>query len=252
MKHIAFCSGGKDSVWMINQLIERDYELAEIVFVAIEKEFPQEKEFRDKMVERFEGLGKECTVLQTEDTWDNWFYGKVTSGDNEGKKRGYPLVAFSCWWTREAKVKVIEKYLKTIDEDYTQYIGYTIDEKSPKRQNIIKRYLDGKGDPTHKYPLVDWNLQEIDCMELCREHNILNPLYKHFKRLGCYLCPKQGPEALKTLQREFPEQWEELMFYVRETSKGGFVKSGEFNIKHNLKSLEQIENQVSWYEILDK
>ena len=251
MKYISFCSGGKDSVGMTDLIIKKGMPLDEIVFVAIEKEFPQEKEMRHKLISKWQHEGKECTVLKTEDTFDNWFYGKVTRGESEGKKRGFPLVAFSCYWTREAKVKPIQNYLKELGNDYIQYIGYAIDEKSTKRQKIIKRYLEGSGDPTHGYPLIDWNMQEIDCREYCEKEGILNPLYDYFERLGCFLCPKQGDESLKKLQRCFPDQWKELMFYVSETTKGGFVKPGQFNIKHNLKTLQQIENQITWEDILN-
>ncbi|GAB6150723.1 phosphoadenosine phosphosulfate reductase domain-containing protein [Clostridium novyi] len=239
MKRIAFASGGKDSTAMIDIMLDCCIKVDEIVFIANEKEFPQEKEFRNFLINRWNHKAK-CTVIQRKIKWDDWFYGRITRGSRKGLKRGFPTTLYPCWWTREAKVNAIEKYIKyqkvKYNEDVIQYIGYTKDEKSNTRQDMKWNYYSNKV-KQKRFPLIDWGMSESDCYKYCYEEGILNPLYNYFKRLGCYLCPKQSEESLRTLKKYFPEQWNELIKYLEDTCKSEFVDPGQFNIKFNLEDL---------------
>ena len=236
IRYISFCSGGKDSVAMTELLIIKKMRLDEIVFVEVEKEFPQEKQHRDLLIKRWRALGYNCVVIKSEDTFDWWFYGSLTRGKKKGMLRGFPLTVYSCYWTREAKVKVIEKYLKTMKEPSISYVGYTINEKSNKRKAIKERYLAGeKSDKI--YPLIDWSMTEEDCRRFCQENDILNPLYNYFNRLGCYLCPKQNKASLISLKENFPDQWKELIEYCKSTESENFVSPGQFNVQFSMEDL---------------
>lgn len=238
MKHVAFCSGGKDSTAMIDIMFDVGLHIDEIVFVANEKEFPQEKEFRYFLANRWSHRAK-CTIIQIKDKWDNWFYGEITRGPQKGLKRGFPTTLFPCYWTRESKVKAIEKYLSRETEPVMQYIGYTKDEKSNVRQDIKWRYRSNKIE-NKKFPLIDWSMTEQDCYDYCYEKGILNPLYNYFDRLGCYLCPKQSKKSLETLKYNFPEQWDELVKYCEDTYSNSFVSPGQFNIQFDLEGLYKL------------
>lgn len=230
-KYIASCSWGKDSVAMIETLIDNNEPLDEIVVAHIEKTFPQEIEFGKKLIKRWEGMGYKCTVLKSEDTWDNWFFGEVTRGKFKGKKRGFPLTVFACWWSREAKFKVLDNYMK----GHIRYIGIAADEP--------RRYKPEKEDLGYRYPLVDYQLTEADCRKLCQERGILNPLYKYFDRLGCYLCPKQKDDSLRNLCMYFPEQFAELKWYIEQTIKDdSFIKRGMFNTRVDYNRILMIES----------
>lgn len=234
MKHIAFASGGKDSTAMIELMFRSNIRIDEIVFVANEKEFPQEKKFRDFLIDSWSYKAR-CVVLKAKTTWNEWFYGDITRGPKKGLMRGFPPTLYPCYWTRESKVKIIERYIKKQKEDVIQFIGYTADEKSKVRQDIHYKYYGGiKG---KKFPLIDWVMTEKDCRDYCYENGTLNPLYNHFDRLGCYLCPKQNRKSLKTLKENFPEQWEELISYCKDTCAPKFVSPGQFNINFSLEDL---------------
>lgn len=235
MQYIAFCSGGKDSTAMIEIMFRCGMHIDEIVFVANEKEFPQEKKFRTFLINRWSYKSR-CTVLKIKDTWNNWFYGNITRGPKKGLMRGFPPTLFPCYWTRESKVKAIEKYLKYQKEPVIQYIGYTKDEKSNIRQNIKWEYF-SNNIKNKRFPLIDWCMTEKDCYDFCYENGVLNPLYNYFDRLGCYLCPKQSEKSLRTLKEYFPDQWNELVGYCKDTCAPKFVSPGQFNIKFNLKDL---------------
>ena len=232
-KYMASCSCGKDSVAMIEMIIDAGMKLDEIVFAKVEKSFPQELEFMNILITHWESKSIKCTMLETETTWDKWFYGKVTRGNSEGKKRGFPLTAFPCWWSREAKFKILDKYMK----DNYRYIGIAFDEP--------KRYHEEKEKDGYLYPLVtEFRMTERQCRAFCKKKGLLNPLYKYFDRLGCFLCPKQNKKSLKNLYKYFPEQWEELKFYVKETNNNEFVSKDCFKPNFGYEQLLEIEQEV--------
>ena len=47
-------------------------------------------------------------------------------------------------------------------------------------------------------------------MEICREHNLLSPIYETSFRGGCWFCPKQSIGQLKNLYRNYPDLWSTL------------------------------------------
>ena len=78
-----------------------------------------------KEVEQY--IGRKITILHTKTTFDKWFYGKVTRGKAKGQVRGYPLFYWPCWWSREAKFKMLEPVCK----GHIRYIGIAADEPYP-------------------------------------------------------------------------------------------------------------------------
>lgn len=71
----------------------------------------------------------------------------------------------------------------------TALIGYTYNEVENGRVSILDYAI-------AKYPLHEWKWNELEVSEFLRERQIMNPLYNHFKRTGCYLCPKQSKASL--------------------------------------------------------
>lgn len=212
MKHIVSFSGGKDSTAMLIMMIEKGMQIDEIVFADTKLEFPEMYEYIDK-VEDY--IGRPITRLKTHKNFDDWFYGKVTRGKNKGIQRGFPLVAYPCYWNRESKLNVLNKKCKG---NY-RYIGIACDE--PKRVRKHEGYI---------YPLVDWGVTESDCIEYLKERDMLNPLYERFDRLGCWLCPKQSISSLESLYFYYPELWEKLKQYEKDDPNGfrPDINLGEF------------------------
>ena len=151
-----------------------------------------------------------------------WFYGCVNkriedgvlkNPNNFGKQRGFPLRAFSCWWTRESKVKPLSKFQKNAEN---VYIGIAYDEKERM----------SKVDGNLKYPLVDWKWTEQDCIDYLNKKNMFNPLYVNFDRLGCWHCPKQGKKSLYVVWKVYPDLWKEFLWWDEETYKytGHWIK----------------------------
>ena len=51
-------------------------------------------------------------------------------------------------------------------------------------------------------------INEKQAFELCEDHDLLNPLYSYFDRLGCVRCPKQPLSALRIVREIEPEKWQ--------------------------------------------
>lgn len=202
MKTIVSFSGGKDSTAMLLRMLELDYKIDEIVFADTLFEFPELYEYI-KRVEKY--IGRKITILKPDpNLFKEWFYGKVTRGDNKDKIRGFPLRAFPCWWTRESKIKPLSKFQKDIDK---VYIGIAFDEQKRMSKVDDKLY----------YPLVDWKWTEQDCIDYLNKKNMFNPLYVNFDRLGCWHCPKQGGKSLYVLWKNYPKLWREFLWWDKET-----------------------------------
>ena len=122
MQHIVSFSGGKDSTAMLLRMLELGMQIDKILFADTKKEFPEILE-HIKKVEKY--IGKEVTIVRTEDTWDHWFYGKNKKGKLKGRMRGFPLFFFPCWWRREAKFKMLDPICK----DNFRYIGIAFDDR---------------------------------------------------------------------------------------------------------------------------
>jgi len=204
--NIVSFSGGKDSTAMLLRMIELDYKIDKIVFADTGFEFPELYDYIKRIEEH---IGRKIITLKPEkNLFNKWFYGKSTRGKHKGKVRGYPLMAFPCWWTRESKLKPLQKIQK---EANNVYIGIAYDEKERMSKT------DGK----LKYPLFEWKWTEQDCINYLNKKGLFNPLYVNFNRLGCYLCPKQSESSLYVLWKNYPELWNKMKWWDKENKEKG-------------------------------
>ncbi|MEH2952674.1 phosphoadenosine phosphosulfate reductase family protein [Candidatus Merdisoma sp. JLR.KK011] len=182
--YAASLSGGKDSTAMLLRLVEEGWPLAFVMFCDTGLEFPQ-------MYEHVGRLEKELPVPDS------------PYADKPGMSWAGPK---NRWCTSMLKTAVINKYLSGLRKRYevVQYIGIAADE--PQR---VKEY---------RYPLVEWGMTEKDCLAYCYERGYdWGGLYRLFDRVSCWCCPLQGLEELRTLRREFPELWEQLLEWEAQT-----------------------------------
>ena len=156
---VAF-SGGKDSAAMLLRLLEMEQEAIErgeepqypvtgATFADTTFEMPELIDYI-KMIESHiqeKYPHKDFTVkfVESPRSWEDWFYGEITRGNNKGKIRGAPLRAYPCYWAREAKVQPLREAQK--EYDYV-YIGIAADEA----HRVGK--ADDPRNRQNKYPLV--------------------------------------------------------------------------------------------------
>lgn len=184
-------SGGKDSTAMLLRLLELGAQVDRIVFADTGFEFADLHAYIDRIEKH---INRKVIRLQPEKgLWEKWFYGKTTRGKHVGKPRGFPFYAYGCWYSREAKIKPLQKAM--VDAKVI-YVGIAADEAHRCSSDGFVRY-----------PLVEWGWTERDCVDYLRRKGLMNPLYEDYNRLGCYLCPKQSMASLHSLWRTNPTLW---------------------------------------------
>jgi len=207
-KHIVSFSGGKDSTAMLLHMIELKMPIDKIIFADTTLEFPEMYEWINKVEEI---IKMSITKVMPHHSFNFWFYGKPTRGKNIDKIRGFPFVTRPCWWQRDAKEVPLRKVQ---GKGNIIYLGIAKDEE--KRADA-KRYK--KGENKFKFPLIEWEWSEQDCLDYLEKIGLKHPLLK-FKRTGCWLCPKQNLQSLRILMIDYPELWKKLKQYEKDSPQG--------------------------------
>ena len=126
--------------------------------------------------------------------FEKWAFVKpIEIGERQGLKRGIPrLVGKRLYCTRETKIKPTMKFVKDKCNNkfkVVSLIGYTYNEVENGRVSNLDYAI-------AKYPLHEWKWNEKEVSDFLSERKIMNPLYNHFQRTGCFLCPKQSKASL--------------------------------------------------------
>ena len=201
-KHIVSWSGGKDSTAMLLRMIELDYKIDEIIFVDIRfnneigGELPEMYEYIDR-VEKY--INRPITRIKSEYTFKDYFYKEYEKGKRKGSIYGFPHT-LGGWCNSRLKIKPINKYKREVG-DCLMYVGIATDE--PKRLARMQK--------NEISPLAEWGWTEQDCLQYLKEKGLENPLYRKFKRTGCWFCPKQNKKSLEIVYRDYPKLWQMLL-----------------------------------------
>ena len=191
-------SGGIDSSALLFRMLELKWPLDCVVFADTTLEFPETYKYIERVKNIVLDRGLLFKVVGSIKTFDEWFYGRLTRGKLKGRVRGFPLVLYPCWWSRESKLRPLNKFCK----GHIRFIGITSDEAS--------RAHEKEG---FKYPLVEWGWSHKQCYDYLEKRGLLSTIHKKFKRSGCWLCPKQNKGSLRILKRNYPEYWVKLLKY---------------------------------------
>lgn len=205
--YVASLSGGKDSTAMVLRLIEEKRPLDLVLFCDTGLEFPQ-------MYDHVRKVEQVITVpvvwLKAEQDFEYYMFHhtpeRKPGSTYEGKIGMSWAGPKNRWCTSVLKIRVIDKYLSSLQENYeiVQYIGIAADE--PER---VKEFC---------YPLIEWGMTEKDCLEYCYERGYdWGGLYRLFDRVSCWCCPLQGLEELRILRREFHGLWSQLLEWESKT-----------------------------------
>jgi len=61
-------------------------------------------------------------------------------------------------------------------------------------------------------------MTEKDCLDYCYQRGFdWGGLYNIFHRVSCWCCPLQSLDELRKLRKNFPDLWEQLEFWDRNT-----------------------------------
>lgn len=233
----ASLSGGRDSTAMIVRWCELDKPLDYILFANTKYEFKEMYAYIDKLEGYLKAkFGKTLTRLEsTQDMFSHFAFEKpIERGEHKGRLRGLPKTLFMDYCTRELKAKPMKAFVK--DKSPQRFnneilIGYTFDEVENGRRSSLDYGI-------ARYPLHEWGWNESEVEDFLKARGIANPLYKHFSRTGCFLCPKQSVKALYELFKHYPQKWQ-VMLEMEERAKKLNCLNQTFKPAKSLKEYEK-------------
>ena len=157
-------------------------------------------------------LNLKIEILDSPCTFDEQFYKKITRGLHAGQNRGWAAVKNGCHFQRDMKVPAMSRIYQEGNADI--YIGLAVNERNrAERKFYAKDYKN-----RYHFPLIEHGYTENMARSLCEKYGLLHPLYKLFRRLGCWQCNRQSLDSLRNLYWYYPEKWEKLEEYQRACS----------------------------------
>ena len=209
MKYIASWSGGKDSTASIILAHEHNEPLDLIIFFEvmfdenISRELPEHIEFiRNKAIPVFENWGYDVKILHSGKTYMDCFHHRTVRGKSKGMKKGFAMSGH-CDVQRDCKLKAIKRFWKSIDGDFTQYIGIAIDEPA-RMERVVKA-----GNQVSL--LKKYNYTEKMAFDLCKQYGLLSPIYDFAPRGGRWFCPNARYAELNHLRKNHRGLWDKLL-----------------------------------------
>jgi len=228
--YIAFLSGGRDSTAMVELLLSQGKQVDYIIFTDTLHEFPMMYEYLQKFDAYLQNkYGKNITYLKPRKTFEYWVFGRITRGKHKGMIRGLPMVTQPCYWTREAKVRPVERFVKEKGfKNIVQYVGYTYSEVNRAQ---VK-------DKTQVFPLIENKMCEVYVDRLLENIDMINPLYEYFERTGCAFCVKQKERAFYVIFNKFPDVWDYMKNIENKLLLMDNVLNPTWGIKYTMRELE--------------
>lgn len=142
-------------------------------------------------------------------TYCEQFYREKTKGKHIGDKYGFPHI-IGAWCNDRLKVKAIQKYMAQFKgQEITSFVGIAADE--PKRWTKMQAKETRR--VQYRSLLVEQNLTEQDAAAICKQYNLLAPIYgvDGVFRGGCWFCPKQCMPDLHSLWKNYPDLYGKLL-----------------------------------------
>lgn len=206
MKHLLSFSGGKDSTFLLLELIRRKYPLDEVVFFDTGWEFPVMYEHIEKCKKICEEHGIKFVTLYPEKTFDYFMFDHITKSG----KKGYSWCGGNCRWGTTFKTQALDKNSQ-INKDSLVYIGIAADET----ERLEKERAEYKC-----FPLAEWGITEAECLQGCYNAGFdWGGMYEHLDRLSCKFCKNKNLKELRNIRKHYPDVWEELKDYQKRTNR---------------------------------
>lgn len=167
---------------MLFMLIDKGYQLDEVVFYDTGMEFQAIYNTRDAVLPILKKLGIKYTELHPEQPflWTMFERPVKKRGTNIIHKKGYSWCGGTCRWGTSEKLRALKAHTK----DGIDYVGIAADETH--RFEKEKR-------PNRVLPLRDWGITEADALQYCYTkgfvwHEDGVRLYELLDRVSCWCC----------------------------------------------------------------
>ena len=206
MKYILSFSGGKDSTYLLLELIRRKYPLDEVAFFDTGWEFPVMYEHIEKCKKICEQHGIKFVTLHPKKSFDYYmFEHKTKSG-----KQGYGWCGCKYRWGTTYKMAALDKNAET-NKGNVVYVGIAADET----ERLGKERADNQ-----RFPLAEWGITEAQCLRGCYEAGFdWGGMYEHLDRLSCKFCKNKNLKELRNIRKYYPDVWQELKDYQDKTDR---------------------------------
>ena len=237
--HVISLSGGKDSSYLLLQMIERGMPIDAVLSADTGMEFPEmygHLEKLDDLLYRERGI--HITTLRHPKgfEWLMFDEPKQKPKTLENRARlgippcgnGWPGIRVR-WCTGQLKTHLISNEVNRLkrDKNALHYVGIAADEA-----------WRCKGE---QYPLVDWGVTEAEALRGCYDRGFdFGGLYEIYHRASCWCCPFQRIEELRRLRKHHPELWDKLMELDRRArAQFGPGPLGQFKKNWSVDRLEE-------------
>ena len=228
-------SGGKDSTYMLLEMIRRNMRIDAVVYADTTMEFPPMYEHLDQMERLLKAeRGIPVTRLRPEQSFEELMFEAIKPESRYALPgHGWPNAAIR-WCTGEFKIRLINSFSRTLSAKPYHYIGFAADETQRLKRKRNQ-------DPSKRYPLAEWGVTETQALERCYQQGFhWNGLYEDFFRVSCWCCPLQSLQDLRTRQERYPKMWAELrrLDALAIAQFGRDNSFGQFRPKESVRMLE--------------
>lgn len=223
-------SGGKDSTASIILAHEHNEPIDSILFSEvmydnknnISGENPRHITFiREVAKPLFESWGYKVEILKAERDYLDFFYRIIEKPrkhmEHQGMHFGFPVYG-RCGVKRDLKMKPIQDYYKSINDEIIQYVGICTDEE--------KRLISLHGIPNRISLLEKYGYTENMAKKKCIEYGLLSPCYELSNRGGCWFCSNAKLSEHIEISNIYPDIWEQ--FISLENAKN--IANNKFNV----------------------
>ncbi len=197
MKHILSFSGGKDSTFLLLELIRRNCPLDEVQFFDTGWEYPVMYEHIEKCKWICEQNGIKFVTLHPPYRFDELFAKYSWCGGN-------------CRCGTTYKTQTLDKHSQQ-NAGSVVYVGIASDETERLNKEISS---------FKKFPLVEWGITEAECLRGCYAAGFdWGGMYEYLDRLSCMYCRNKNLKELRNIRKHYPDVWENLKRYQSETDR---------------------------------
>ena len=205
-KYILSFSGGKDSTFLLLELIRRRYPLDEVAFFDTGWEFPSMYEHVARCMKICKDNGINFVTLHPDYTFDYLMF----NHESKSGKRGYSWCGGNCRWGTTYKIMALDKYAQK-NKNSIVYVGIAADET----ERLQKERANYK-----RFPLAEWGITEAQCLQGCYEAGFdWGGMYEYLDRLSCKFCKNKNLKELRNIRKHYPDVWEELKDYQCRTDR---------------------------------
>jgi 3'-phosphoadenosine 5'-phosphosulfate sulfotransferase (PAPS reductase)/FAD synthetase len=206
MKHILSFSGGKDSTFLLLELIRRKEPLGEVVFFDTGWEYKVMYEHIEKCKKICKEHDIKFVTLHPEKSFDYWMFDHVAKDGAVG----FSWCGGLCRWGTRLKINALDKYNRQ-NNAHINYIGIAFDET----ERLEKERAEDK-----RFPLAEWGITEAECLQGCYDAGFdWGGMYEHLDRLSCKYCKNKNLKELRNIRKYYPEVWEDLKDYQSRTDR---------------------------------